>query len=393
VIDSNLAGTMSRNTMYKNLQRRRLMSAAALAASSPRLWAATPTAAPSAGAKPTEQRPALMLPLRVAFVYVSPVGNAGWSYQHDLGRLAMERELGAKVHSTVVESVNEGPDAERVFRDLAARGNHLIVATSFGYQEAALKVAQDYPGVAFVHAGGFKTAPNFGTYNGRFYEGRYLAGMLAAKMSKSGVAGYVAGFPIPEVVQGINAFTLGMRAVRPGAQVKVLWLNAWFDPARERDAAQSLLNQGVDALTYHCGSTAIPQLAEDKGVHLLGYQSDLRHIAPQTQLTSVVHDWGAFYTAVARDVIAGTWSPQPFWGGLRQRTVRMAPYSSKVAAPLRFQLTEVERAIAAGRVHPFAGKLVDNEGRVRQSQGTMRDEDILLMDFLVEGVVGKLPGR
>ena len=379
--------------MYKNLRRQWLMSAAALASSPTGLWAAVPRGTPALPPKASDPRPALMLPLRAAFVYVSPVGNAGWSYQHDLGRLTMERELGDKVHTTVVESVNEGPDAERVFRDLAARGNHLIFATSFGYQEAALKVAQDFPGVAFEHAGGFKTAPNFATYNGRFYEGRYLAGMLAGKMSKSGVAGYVAGFPIPEVVQGINAFTLGMRAARPTAQVKVVWLNAWFDPARERDAAQSLLNQGVDTLTYHCGSTAIPQLAEERGVHLLGYQSDLRHIAAQTQLTSVVHDWGARYTAVARAVIAGNWTSQPFWGGLRQRTVRLAPFSSKVSSALRFQLTEVERAIAAGRIHPFSGKLVDNEGRVRQAQGTMRDEEVALMDFLVEGVVGKLPGR
>lgn len=379
--------------MYKNLRRQWLMSAAALATSPTGLWAATPRGAAASAVKPSEPRPTLMLPLRVAFVYVSPVGNAGWSYQHDLGRLTMEKELGNKVHTTVVESVNEGPDAERVFRDLAARGNHLIFATSFGYQEAALKVAQDFPGAVFQHAGGFKTAPNFGTYNGRFYEGRYLAGMLAGKMSKTGAAGYVAGFPIPEVVQGINAFTLGMRAARPNAQVKVLWLNAWFDPARERDAAQTLLNQGVDVLTYHCGSTAIPQLAEDRGVHLLGYQSDLRHIAPQSQLSSVVHDWGAYYTSVARAVIAGSWTPQPFWGGLRQRTVRLAPYSNKVPSALRFQLTEVERAIAAGRVHPFSGKLVDNEGRIRQAQGTLRDEDILLMDFLVDGVIGKLPGR
>ena len=329
--------------------------------------------------------PAQTPPLKVGFVYVSPVGEAGWSYQHDLGRLAMEKNLGDKVHTTVVEGVAEGPDAERVMRDLAARGNHLIFATSFGYLEPALRVAQEFPGVTFEHAGGYKTAVNVNTYNARFYEGRYLAGLVAGKMSRSGSAGYVAGFPIPEVIQGINAFTLGMRAANPKAQVKVVWLNTWFDPARERDAAQSLLNQGVDTLTYHSGSTAIPQLAEEKGAMLLSYQSDMRHFAPNAQLTGVVHDWGQRYTEVAK--------ARPFWGGIRERVIRLAPFSAKVPQTVRFQVTEVERAIAAGRMHPFSGRLADNEGAVRQAKGTMRDEDIALMDFLVEGVTGKLPGR
>ncbi len=380
--------------MYKNL--RRMLAAALLLSACGYGWAAPVGARPSPAASDAKEmtpKAALRLPLRVAFVYVSPVGNAGWSYQHDLGRLAMERSLGTQVHSTVVESVSEGPDAERVFRDLAARGNHLIFATSFGYQEAALKVAQDHPGVVLEHTGGYKVAPNFNTYNARFYEGRYLAGLVAGKMSQTGVAGYVAGFPIPEVVQGINAFALGMRAVNPKAQVKVVWLNTWFDPPKEREAALSLLNLGVDTLTYHCGSTAIPLLAEEKGVKLLGYQSDLRHVAPSAQLTSVVHDWGGYYTEVAKAVIAGTWAPRPFWGGVRQRVVRLAPFSPQVPSALRYQVTEVERAMAAGRFHPFAGKLTDNEGKVRQAQGTMRDEDIALMDFLVDGVVGKLPVR
>ena len=374
--------------MYKNLLR----GIAALVVG----WS-TLAAAQAANSAPTEApaatRPPLKLPLRAAFVYVSPVGTAGWSYQHDLGRLAMEKNLGDKVHTTVVEGVAEGPDAERVMRDLAARGNHLIFATSFGYLEPALRVAQEFPGVTFEHAGGYKTAVNVNTYNARFYEGRYLAGLVAGKMSRSGSAGYVAGFPIPEVIQGINAFTLGMRAANPKAQVKVVWLNTWFDPARERDAAQSLLNQGVDTLTYHSGSTAIPQLAEEKGAMLLSYQSDMRHFAPNAQLTGVVHDWGQRYTEVAKAVIAGNWQPRPFWGGIRERVIRLAPFSAKVPQTVRFQVTEVERAIAAGRMHPFSGRLADNEGAVRQAKGTMRDEDIALMDFLVEGVTGKLPGR
>src|SRR3990167_9142430 len=190
-------------------------------------------------------------PLKAAFVYVSPVGEAGWTYQHEQGRLAMHEALGDKVRTTAVESVAEGPDAERVMRDLAAQGHTLIFATSFGYLEPALRVAADFPDVKFEHAGGYKTAPNLNTYNARFYEGRYLAGLLAGKARRSGVAGYVAGFPVPEVVQGITAFTLGMREVNPNAQVKVMWLNTWFDPARERDAAVTLVNQGADVLTNH----------------------------------------------------------------------------------------------------------------------------------------------
>ncbi|MEX8493726.1 BMP family ABC transporter substrate-binding protein [Sphaerotilus sp.] len=362
--------------MYKNLLR------ALLAA-----WTALPLAAAATPAK---------LPLKVAFVYVSPVGTAGWTYQHNMGRLGLEKNLGAAVKTTFVENVAEGADAERVMRDLAAQGHQLIFATSFGYLEPALKVAQEFPGVAFEHMGGYKTSANVNTYNARFYEGRYLAGMVAGKMSKTGLAGYVAGFPIPEVVQGINAFTLGMRVANPKAQVKVVWLNTWFDPAKEREAAQTLINDGADMLTHHSGSTAIPVLAEEnvaRGVRLLGYQSDMRPYAPKAQLTSVTHHWEARYTAVAKAVIAGTWKPKPFIGGVRERTIQMAPYSDEVPRDVQRQLNEVERAMAAGRVHPFSGRLVDQAGQVRQSRGVPSDEALAKMDFFVQGVVGQMPRR
>ena len=219
-------------------------------------------------------------PLKVAFVYVSPIGDAGWTYQHDLGRRAMEQALGDKVKTTVVESVAEGPDAERVMRDLATQGHRLIFATSFGYLEPALRVAADFPGVKFEHAGGYKTAPNLNTYNARYYEARYLAGLVAGKASKTGIAGYVAGFPVPEVIQGINAFTLGMREANPKAQVKVLWLDTWFDPPKEREAALALIHQGADVLTNHSGSPAVAQTAEEMGVKLVAYQSDMSRHAP-----------------------------------------------------------------------------------------------------------------
>ncbi|MBN8487592.1 MAG: BMP family ABC transporter substrate-binding protein [Burkholderiales bacterium] len=359
--------------MYKNLVRAALWAGAALMF----------TLIPARAAEP----------LKVAFVYVSPVGQAGWTYQHDLGRREMEQALGAAVKATVVEAVPEGADSERVMRDLAAQGHRLVFATSFGYLEPALRVAAEFPQVRFEHAGGYKTAPNLGTYNARYYEARYLAGMLAGHASTTGVAGYVAGFPVPEVVQGINAFTLGMRAVNPKAQVKVVWLNAWFDPARERDAALSLVAQGADVLTNHSGSPAVPQVAEEKGVKLLAYQSDMRTFAPKAQLAAVTHHWGGFYTRVAQDVIAGRWTNTPVWGGMKDGLVKLSALSDTLPAAARQAVTRREADIMAGRFQPFGGRLVDNAGQQRQASGTLSDAQIARMDWLVEGVVGTLPGR
>lgn len=330
-------------------------------------------------------------PLKVGFVYVSPVGQAGWTYQHDQGRREMEAALGPLVQTTVVEAVPEGADSERVMRDLAAQGHQLIVATSFGYLEPALRVAADFPQVRFEHAGGYKTAANLNTYNARFYEARYLAGMLAGQASKTGVAGYVAGFPVPEVIQGLNAFTLGMRAVNPKAEVKVIWLNAWFDPARERDAALTLVGQGADVLTNHSGSPAVPQVAEEKGVRLLAYQSDMRKFAPRAQLAAVTHHWGPYYTHVARAVRAGTWRAEPVWASLKDGLVRLSALSPDIPAGQRDAVLKVQAAIESGRHQVFSGTLVDNAGQVRQGGGAMADAQIARMDWLVAGVSGKLP--
>jgi simple sugar transport system substrate-binding protein len=329
-------------------------------------------------------------PLKVGFVYVSPIGDAGWTYQHDLGRRAMEKALGDKVSATVVESVAEGPDAERVMRDLARQGHGLIFATSFGYLEPALRVAAEFPNVRFEQTGGYKTAPNLNTYNARYYEGRYLAGLLAGKLSKSGVAGYVAGFPVPEVIQGINAFALGMRAANPKATVKVVWLDTWFDPARERDAALTLVNQGADVLTNHSASTAVVQAAEEKGVGVIAYQSDMRRIAPHAQLTAITHEWGGYYTKVARAVIDGSWKPEPVWGGMRDGFVRLAPLNASVPRDVAAFVATREADIKAGRLHPFAGRIVDREGRVRLQAGVMPDAQIATMNYFVPGVVGSL---
>ena len=329
--------------------------------------------------------------LKVGFVFVSPIGEAGWTYQHDLGRAAMERAHGGRVQTTVIESVAEGADSERVMRDLASRGHQLIFATSFGYLEPALRVAAEFPDVKFEHAGGYKTAPNLTTYNARYYEGRYLAGLVAGAVSRSGVAGYVAGFPVPEVIQGINAFTIGMRAANPKAQVRVLWLNTWFDPAREREAAFSLINQGADVLTNHSASPAVAIAAEEKGVKLIAYQSDMRKFAPKAQLTSVTHQWGGYYTQAAKAVLDGTWKPKPVWGGLRDGFIALAPLSAEVPKSTAALVQSRQSEIIAGRFHPFEGRIVDTTGSVRQAAGVMSDDAIAKMDYFVQGVLGSAP--
>ncbi len=332
-------------------------------------------------------------PLQVCFVYVSPVGQAGWSYQHDLGRQVMEQALGSRVRSRSVEAVPEGPDSERVLRDLAAQGCGLIFATSFGYLEAALRVAAEFPHVKFEHAGGWKTAANLNTYNARYYEARWLAGWLAGQQSKAGVAGYVAGFPVPEVVQGINAFTLGMRAANPRAEVRVVWLNAWFDPPREREAALTLVNQGADVLTNHSGSPAVPQVAEEKGVLLLAYQSDMRRFAPKAQLAAVTHHWGPYYTQVAQAVLDGRWAARPVWGGMQDGLVQLTALSPALPEAVRAGLALRQQAVVAGQLLPFAAPLLDNSGRSRLASGALDDAAIARMDWLVQGVVGTLPAR
>lgn len=366
--------------MFKNLARASVVTLIAMSVH------ALPAQAQSSNPKPA---------LKVAFVYVSPIGEAGWTFQHEQGRLAMQKALGDSVASTAVEAVAEGADSERVIRDLAQQGHRLVFATSFGYLEPTLRVAVDYPNVVFEHAGGYKTAANVNTYNARYYEARYLAGLLAGKTSKSGVAGYVAGFPVPEVVQGINAFTLGMREANPQAQVRVVWLNAWFDPAREREAAQSLVNLGADVLTNHSGSSAVPQTAQAnfklKGVRAIGYQSDMARFAPDAQLAAVTLDWSGYYTRVVRAVQAGTWKPQPYWGGMKDGVVRLGHIAADVAAPVQALVDERRQQIVGGRFQPFSAPLVDNEGRLRLAEGTLDDGAITAMNWFVRGVVGAVP--
>lgn len=333
-------------------------------------------------------------PLKIGFVYVSPIGDAGWTFQHDQGRKEMEKALGAKVTSKVVENVAEGADAERVIREFASTGSQLVFTTSFGYMNPTIKVAKQFPKVAFEHATGYKMDKNVGIYNARFYEGRYLTGVIAGKMTKTNVAGYVGAFPIPEVLQGINAFTLGMRSVNPKAEVKVVWVNSWFDPGREREAANTLISQGADVVTHHTDSTATVQAAEEKGVYAFGYHSDMAKYGPKAHLTATTHQWGDYYTKVAEQMIAGTWKPGSVWGGMKDGMIKLAPLNPAVPKDVAEMTSSLSKDIISGKLHPFTGPIKDNTGKEQLAAGkTMDDEALAKMNFYVEGVQGTLPNK
>ena len=357
--------------MYKNL-------AAAFAAACCLLPAHSQPAQPDA-------------PLKVGFVYVTPVSDAGWVRQHEEGRKAVDAAFGGRVKTTFVENVAEGPDAERVIRDLAATGHKLIFTPSFGYMEPTLKVAKDFPNVKFESITGYKTAPNVATANARYYEGRYLAGVAAGRMSKTQVAGYVAGFPIPEVLQGINAFTLGLRSVAPKAVVKVIWLNTWFDPAKEREAAMTLFNQDADVIAFHTASTAVMAAAQERGKLAVAYHSDMRKVAPDAQLVAVTHHWGDYYKARVQAVLDGSWKSGNVWGGVKDGMIRVGEFGTRVPKAVQDDVLARQRDIAAGRLKPFAGPITDNEGTLVIPKGkALTDPQILGMNFLVSGVQGKI---
>jgi len=342
-----------------------------------------PAPAPAPVAKPE--------PLKVGFIYVGPVADAGWTYAHDLGRKAIEAKFGDRIKTTFVEKVPEGPDAERVIRDLAATGCKLIFTPSFGYMEPTLKVAREFPDVKFESITGYKTAPNVAAANARYYEGRYLAGIAAGRMTKSHIAGYVAAMPIPEVLQGINAFTLGMRSVDPKAQVKVVWLNTWFDPGKERDAAMALMDAGADVLAFHSASTAVMAAAQERGKLAIAYHSDMRKVAPDAQLLAVTHQWGDYYKRRVQAVLDGTWKSGSTWGGVKEGMIRVGWFGPKVPKSVQEEVLARQKDIAAGRLRPFAGPIADNEGHAIIGRGqALTDDQILNMNYLVSGVQGKI---
>ncbi len=325
--------------------------------------------------------------VKAGFVYVGPVGDYGWTYRHDIGRREVEAALGPQVETSFVENVAEGADAERVIRQLAAAGHDIIFATSFGFMNAVVRVARQFPQVKFEHATGYKTADNLAVYNARFHEGRSVIGTIAGHMTRSGIVGYVASFPIPEVVMGINAFMLAMRRVRPDAVAKVVWVNSWYDPGKEADAAKALIDQGADVITQHTDSPAPLQVAEERGAYAFGQASDMSRFAPRAHLTAIIDNWGPYYVERVRAVLEGRWKSHMIWWGLKEGMVEIGPYHPDLPASVRKAAERVRRGIIDGTVHPFAGPIRDQSGRLRVPEGkTLSDEELLRMDWYVEGV-------
>ncbi|MCF3932206.1 BMP family ABC transporter substrate-binding protein [Acuticoccus sp. M5D2P5] len=329
---------------------------------------------------------------KACFIYVGPIGDFGWSYQHEQGRLQVEEELGDQVETAYLESVPEGADAERAIERFARSGCDIIFTTSFGYMDATNKVAGRFPDVKFEHATGYKREhPNVSTYNSKFYQGRYVIGQIAAEVSETGQAGYIASFPIPEVVRGINAFLLGARSVDPEFELKIVWVNSWFDPGREADAAKALLDQGVDILTQHTDSTAPMQVAAERGAHAFGQASDQIAFGPETQLTAIVDDWGPYYVERVKAVIDGTWEQSDTWHGFAEGNVAMAPFTNmpdEVAAKAQ----ETVDAISSGALEPFTGPINKQDGTEWLADGQKaEDGELLGMNFYIEGIDGSLP--
>ena len=331
-------------------------------------------------------------PLKVGFVYVSPIGDAGWTYQHDEARKHIQKEFGDKIETSFVESVAEGADAERVIRNMAARGYGLIFTTSFGYMNPTVKVAKMFPKVKFEHATGYKTAPNLGNYAARDYQGRYLAGMVAGAMSKTGVIGYVGAFPIPEVLRGINAYMLGAQQMTPKIQMKVVWVNTWHDPAKEREAAESMILQGADVLTMHTDSAAVVQAAEAKGVYSVGFNSDMSAYGPKYNLTSSVQYWDSIYKAKVQDVLDGTWKPDSIWYGLKEGVVDLSPIKDTVPQEIVEKVNTQKAEIIAGKRSVFQGPIYNQAGELVIAEGERLDDAALgKLSWYVKGIEGKVP--
>ena len=332
--------------------------------------------------------------LKVGFIYLGPVGDYGWTYQHEVGRLELVKALGDKIETTYLENVNEGPDAERAIEQLVRSGHKLIFTTSFGYMDATLKVARKYPDVHFEHATGFKRDKNMATYSARWYQGRYIQGTIAGKASKAGVLGYIGSFPIPEVVSGINATMLAAQKINPNIKVKVIWVNTWFDPGKEADAAKALLDQGADIIMQHTDSPAAVQVASERGALAFGQDSDMIKFGPKTQLTAIIDNWAPYYIQRVKEQLAGTWKSTDVWGGLRSKMFIMAPYTN-MPDDIKRLASDTEAAITEDRLHPFTCPILTQEGTTVECKGGthLADEQILGMNFYVKGIDDKIPGK
>jgi basic membrane protein A and related proteins len=371
--------------------KRSMLRLAAIAA------AAATTALVGCGQKEAPPAPAPVAvkaePFKAAWVYVGPVGDAGWSYAHDQGRKAVEAAMGDKIKTSIVEKVPEGADAERVIRDLATQGNKIIFATSFGYMEPMLKVAKDFPDVKFEHATGYKTADNMNVYDARFYQDAYLAGMVAGKMTKTNTLGFVGSFPIPEVLRNINAYTLGAQAVNPKIKTKVVWVNTWFDPPKETEAAEALMNGGADVLLQNTDSTAVLQTAEKKGKYAFGWDSDMSAFAPKAHLGSAVVDWSGYYKKAVAAAMDKSWKGNTTtrWG-VKEGQNDLIKVTADLPADIKAKMDEVKAGMKAGTFEVFAGPVTDTDGKVRLAKGDAVTDDWMgKVDFYVKGVDGKVP--
>jgi len=329
--------------------------------------------------------------IKAGWIYVGAIGDYGYSYQHNEGRLAVEKALGDKVETLYIENVAEGPDAERAIERLAREGCKIIFTTSFGFMDATLKVAKKFPDVKFEHATGYKRAENVSTYSAKFHEGRYVIGQIAAKMSKTGVAGYIVSFPIPEVVSGINSFMLGAQSVNPDFKIKVVWVNTWFDPGKEADAAKVLLGQGADVIVQHTDSAAPLQIAQEQGKVGFGQASDQLKFAPKAQLTAIVDDWSGYYISRVQAVLDGTWTSTDTWGGIDSGMVNIAPFTNMPDDVAKMAAETVEK-IKTHQLNPFTGPITKQDGTVVGEAGKpLPDADILSMNWYVKGIDDQLP--
>ena len=331
-------------------------------------------------------------PLKAGFVYIGPTGDHGWTYAHDQGRKMLEEQSDGKVKTTFVENVPETADAERVIRDLAQKGHKVVFGTTFGYMNQMVKVAKAFPNTVFMHATGYKTAPNLGVYDVRTYEGAYMLGVVAGKMTKGNKLGVVASVPIPEVIRNINAFTLGARSANPAVTTRVIWVNAWFDPGKEREAALALISQGCDVLMQNTDSPAVVQAAQEKGVMGFGWDSDMTKFGGKSHLAASVLNWGGIYKKVTAEVQAGTWKTGNLWWGVKEGAVNIDNFSSEVPADVKKLAEERRDGIKAGKLHPFTGPLKDQSGKEVLAAGKVyTDAELKNMNFYVQGVEGTIP--
>jgi basic membrane protein A and related proteins len=346
-------------------------------------------AAPAASAEAPAAKPE---PLKIAFAYVGPVGDAGWTFAHDNGRKAVEAEFGDRVQTSFVESVPEGADAERVIRDMVNQGNKLIFGTTFGYMDYMLKIAGDHKDVKFEHATGYKTAENMRTYDSRTYEGAYMAGVIAGAMTKSNTLGVVGSVPIPEVIRNINSFTLGAQSVNPKVTTKVVWVNKWFDPPKEGEAAQSLLNQGADVLFQNTDSSAVLQAAEKAGKLAFGWDSDMSHFGPNAHLGSAIINWAPYYIKATRDVLEGTWKTETTWWGVKEGAIDLVSVSDKVPAEIRSKVDTIKAGLKDGSYNIWKGPIAGQDGKEVLKDGEVADDKFLHgINFYIKGVEGKVP--